>query len=42
MNQKQTTAKDSPKPKKAHVPNPPRLPAGLASLVPNAGRPKKR
>jgi hypothetical protein len=42
MNKRQTESKNSPKPKKVHVPNPPRLPAGLAPLVPNAGRPKQR
>ena len=30
------------KPKKAHVPNPPRLPAGLAPIVPNPLRAGKR
>jgi hypothetical protein len=42
MTKNQTGAKEGAKPKKVHVPNPPRLPAGLAPLVPNAGRPKKR
>ena len=33
--------KEEKKPKKAHVPNPPGLPANLAALTP-AGRPTKK
>jgi hypothetical protein len=34
--------KEAKKPKKAHVPNPPGLPAGLAPLAGNPARPKQR
>jgi hypothetical protein len=33
--------KEDKKPKKVHVPNPPKLPANLAALAPG-GRPKKK
>jgi hypothetical protein len=34
--------KEAKKPKKVHVPNPPGLPVGLAPIVPNPLRQKKR
>jgi len=34
--------KEAKKPKKVHVPNAPGLPAGLAPLIANPQRPKKR
>lgn len=34
--------KEAKKPKKAHVPNPPGLPANLAPIAAQAQRPKKR
>jgi hypothetical protein len=42
MSKAQQGNKEAKKPKKVHVPNPPRLPASLAPMVANSGRPKKR
>ncbi len=42
MTKGQRGNKESKKPKKGHVPNPPGLPANLAPVVAGAPNPKKR
>jgi hypothetical protein len=42
MSKGQNGNKEAKKPKKAHVPNPPGIPDGLAPRVPGVPAPKKR
>lgn len=42
MSKRQNGNKEAKKPKKLHVPNPPGLPAAVASMVGNKLVPKKR